>query len=308
MIEKIQRVKLRTVWPHEALDFTKWLEDNFDVLNEALGVNLVSVEREQSAGTFSVDLVGEDGAGRTVIIENQLEKSDHDHLGKVITYLTSLEAKSAIWIVAEPRPEHIKAISWLNESSAASFYLVKLEAIKIGDSPPAPLLTLITGPSAEAIKAGEKKKELSVRDLERTKFWTGLLDKAKQKSRLHANLSPTIYNWTGTSAGLPSGLWFNYSIRKHDGQVELYIDSDQDDGERNTSIFNKFMQKKNDIEEAFGEPLEWQALESRRACRIRLVIEGGGWRDENCWSEVQDRMVDAMTRLEKAFAPHFKNL
>ena len=92
---------------------------------------------------------------------NQLERSNHDHLGKLITYLTAIGAKVAIWIVADPRPEHVSAISWLNESSSASFYLLKVEAIKIGDSEPAPLLTLIVGPSEEARELGETKKGIS---------------------------------------------------------------------------------------------------------------------------------------------------
>ena len=162
-IGKIQRVGLRKVWKHEARDFTTWIEENVDVINDSLDLNLVSLDREQSAGKVSVDLVGEDKAGNVVVIENQLERSDHDHLGKIITYLTALEAKTAIWIVSDPRPEHVKAIAWLNESSSESFYLVKVEAIKIGDSPWAPLLTLITGPSEEAIKMGQTKKEVAER-------------------------------------------------------------------------------------------------------------------------------------------------
>ena len=146
-IGSLQRVALREVWPHEALDFTPWLEENIDVLNNAIDLSLSIVEREQAAGDFSVDLVAEDESGNPIIIENQLERSNHDHLGKLITYLTAIGAKAAIWIVADPRPEHIGAISWLNESSSAAFYLIKVEAVRIGDSPPAPLLTLIVGSS-----------------------------------------------------------------------------------------------------------------------------------------------------------------
>ena len=131
MVQKIQRIPLRKAFPHEARDFTRWLEENIDVLNDCLDITLTNAEREQSAGDFSVDLVAEDESGGKVIIENQLEKSNHDHLGKVITYLVAMEAKAAIWIVADPRPEHISAITWLNESSSADFYLLKLEAIQI---------------------------------------------------------------------------------------------------------------------------------------------------------------------------------
>ena len=120
-----------------------------DVLTEALGFAPQNPEREQAAGTFSVDLVAEDAEGNVVVIENQLEKSDHDHLGKLVTYAAALNARAAIWIVSDPRPEHVQAISWLNNSGLANFFLLKVEAIQIGESPPAPLLTLITGPSEE---------------------------------------------------------------------------------------------------------------------------------------------------------------
>ena len=133
MIGKIARVPLREVWKHEALDFTRWLEENIDVLNEVLDLSLTAAEREQPAGDFNVDLVAEDEAGDPVVIESQLGKSDHGHLGKVLTYLAAVGAKRAIWIVADPRPEHVGAISWLNESSSGFFYLLKVEAIKIGE-------------------------------------------------------------------------------------------------------------------------------------------------------------------------------
>lgn len=307
MIEKISRIPLRQVWKHEALDFTVWLEENIDVLNGALGLELVNVEREQSAGAFSVDLVAEEN-GRIAIIENQLEKSNHDHLGKVITYLTMMDASIGIWIVAEPRPEHVKAIAWLNESSSASFYLVKVEAIKIGESAPAPLLTLITGPSEEVAQAGKAKKELAERNIARKKYWASLLELSKQKTKLHSNISPGIYNWIGSPAGLPSGLWLNYAIRKHDAQVELYIDQDKDTGEGNLVIFNKLLEKKEIIEKEFGEPLEWEGLEGKRACRIKKVISIAGWMDEEKWPESQEAMVAAMIKLDKSIRPQLKSI
>ncbi len=209
MIEKIERVKLRDIWKHEAYDFTTWLNENIDVISGAIDLPLTNPEKEQNAGTFSVDIVAEDEAGNPVIIENQLEKSDHDHLGKLITYLTSFGAKNAIWIVSEPRQEHVQAISWLNESSSANFYLVKVEAIKIGKSNPAPLLTLVVGPSEEARKVGDKKKEMAERHVFRKKFWELLLLKAKQLTSLHASITPQSSSWVGASAG-KSGMAYNY--------------------------------------------------------------------------------------------------
>lgn len=307
MIGKIQRVGIREVWKHEAYDFTKWLQDNIEVLNDVLDLSLSNAEREQSAGDFNADLVAEDNSGNAVIIENQLGKSDHEHLGKLITYLTAIGAKAAIWIVANPRPEHVNAISWLNESSTASFYLIKLEAVQIESSVPAPLFTLIVGPSAESREAGETKKELAERNSIRRRFWAMLLERARVKTKLHANISPAQYHYIETGAG-KSGLIFSYVIRKHDANVELYIDRGKDSGEENTAIYEKLAASKDAIENAFGEPLLWQQIEGKRACRIAKKIALGGYRDEAKWPEVQDALIDAMIRLEKALRPHIEKL
>jgi len=271
LIGKIERVPLRDVWKHEALDLTTWLQDNIDVLNDALDLNLSNPEREQSAGSFNIDIVAEDDAGNPVIIENQLEKSDHDHLGKLITYLVAMGAKTAIWIVSEPRPEHLASISWLNESASANFYLLKLEAIKIGDSPPAPLLTVIVAPSEEGKEVGKVKKEIAERYLIREKFWSQLLETAKSNLKLHANISPTQHNWLGASAG-KQGLGFNYVLRKNEAQVELYIDRGKEKDEENRKIFDQLRNNKSSIEESFGSNLDWEGLEGKRACRISKKI------------------------------------
>jgi hypothetical protein len=308
MIGKLQRVSLRDVWKHEATDFTKWLQDNIDVLSEVIDLDLSNPESEQSAGAFSVDIVAEDESGNPVIIENQLGKSDHDHLGKILTYLVAMAAKTAIWIVADPRPEHVSTITWLNESSSANFYLLKLEAIRIGDSAHAPLLTLIVGPSDAGKRVGKTKLEIAERYVIRERFWAQLLSLAKQKTKLHSNISPTQQNWLGTSAG-KRGLGFNYVLRKNEGQVELYIDLGKDRDEDNKAIFDKFFNYKDEIEKSFAEPLEWERLEGKRACRIRKRILFGGYRDEEeKWPQIHEAMVDAMIRLEKALRPYINKV
>mgnify|MGYP001360188616 FL=1 len=307
IIGKLKRVPLREVWKHEAKDFTTWLQNNIDVLNEVIDISINSAEREQSAGSFNVDLVAEDVNGNVVVIENQLEKSNHDHLGKIITYLTSVGAKAAIWIVADARPEHVNAINWLNESSSADFYLIKLEAIKIEDSPAAPLFTLIVGPSEEGRVIGATKKELAERYGIRLRFWTGLLNLSKEKTKLHSNISPNKYNWIGTSAG-KRGLGYNYVARKHDTNVELYVDRGENNEQENLEIFHDLLQSKDEIEATFGESLEWQRLENRRACRIVMNIKLGGWKDEDRWPEIHTAMLDNMMRFEKSFRGHIRTL
>ena len=308
MIGSLRRVALREVWPHEALDFTPWLEENIDELNSVIDLSLSIVEREQAAGDFSVDLVAEDEVGNLVVIENQLAQSDHKHLGQVITYLILKEAKAAIWIVADPRPEHVRTISGLNGSTLGSFYLLKLEAVRIEDSPPAPLLTLIVGPSEEIQEAGKEKKESAERHILRRRFWTSLLEQARNKTQLHANISPSQSSYLMTGAG-KRGLRFDYVVQQHTSEIELYIDRGRDADDENEEIFDRLEQSKAEIEEAFGEPLEWQRLESKRACRINKRFSLGGYRDdEEEWSEIQDAMIDGMIRLETAFRPHIDKL
>lgn len=150
---------LRKVWSNEARDFTTCLEKNIGVLNDATGLSLSNVRREQAAGDFSVDLVAEDESGNLVVIENQLEQSDHKHLGQLIIYLTEKDAKAAIWIVKEARPEHIKAIGWLNESPSASFYLIKIkEPDSIRNASSEPSLTVIVDPNGVRRETDEKKE------------------------------------------------------------------------------------------------------------------------------------------------------
>lgn len=306
-IGRLERVGLRELWPNEAYDFTTWLAENLESLGEAVGIELVLVEQEAAAGPFSADIVAEDGNGDTVVIENQLERTDHDHLGKLITYLSNLDAKTAIWVTPEPRQEHEKAIHWLNEMLPAdtAFYLVKLEAYRIADSPAAPLFTVVAGPSAEARQVGTQKKELAERHILRQQFWTRLLELARQRTLLHGRISPSKENWVSAGAG-KSGLSFNYAVRMSDTQVELYID--RGDVEENKRIFDALHARREEIDAKFGAPLEWQRLEGRRACRVRHVLPSGGLRDQDAWPEIQERMVDAMVRLEGALSPEIRRL
>jgi hypothetical protein len=306
-IGKLERVPLREVWKHEALNFTQWLQDNIDVLNSAIDLTLVNVDREQAAGSFSIDLVAEDEGGGTVIIENQLEKSNHDHLGKLITYLTALGAKAAVWIVSDPRPEHVAALTWLNESSSAAFYMVKVEAVRIGQSPAAALFTLIVGPSDEAKEVGITKKEIADRYGIRKRWWSQLIERSAKVSKLHAHITPGEYSWIGTTSGV-RGLGLNYTVFQNESGAELYIDRGKDATAENKKIFDQLFSHKDEIEKGFGGPLSWQRLEDRRACRIQFLQHGGYRSADEQWPEIQERVIRAMNKLEAALRSHLKKL
>ncbi len=306
-IGKFEPVPIREVWKHEERSFSAWLEENLDVLSEAIGVPLSDPKRELLAGDFQCDLVAEDGNGDRVIIENQLEPTNHDHLGKVLTYITNLDAKAAIWISTSPRPEHIRAIQWLNEITPdnIAFYLVRLAAYRIsGHEDAAPLFTVIVGPSAPGKSFGKEKKELAERHILRRKFWEQLLERAKQKGvLLHAQRSPTKDSWISAGAGVQAGVSFTYVAWMTDETaVELYIDTGSKD--ENKRIFDALFAKKQEIEKSFGSLLSWERLDDRRASRVRYVIQEGGLNDQSKWQNMQDAMISAMDRLSKALNPY----
>ncbi len=163
-IGKLEKVDLREIWKNEARDFTTWLYENISGLSDAVNLTLQAPEKEKQVegSRFCIDILAETDEGEGVIIENQLEQTDHKHLGQIITYITNMECSHAIWIVKEPRQEHINAINWLNEVSDKNFYLVKLEAFKIGDSEPAPFFSVICSPEEDIKELGKDKKEILI--------------------------------------------------------------------------------------------------------------------------------------------------
>lgn len=251
-----------------------------------------------------LDIFAEGPNGDTAVIENQLEKTDHDHLGKLITYLSNLGAKTAIWITSDARPEHVTAINWLNEISPVdtAFFLVMVEAYSIGDSEPAPLFTAVCAPSEEAKQIGEQKQHLAERHLRRLEFWSQLLEKAKTKTNLHSNVSPSKDNWSAAGAG-KSGIGWSYVITMDKGSVELFIDRGPDKKEETDKIFGKIHTDRERIEKEFGEPLIWDKVEGRRVCKIKSICQLGGLKDTELWDNIQKDLIDKMTRLEKTLRP-----
>jgi len=306
-ISRMKPVDLHKLWPHESTKFTPWLAENLDLLGEKLGMNLTLVKTEASAGTLSADILAEDDEGNRVIIENQLGRTDHDHLGKLIAYMANLEAKVAVWITGDPRPEHETAVHWLNEILPVdtAFYLMKLEAYCIGESPPAPLLTIVAGPSPEAKQIGEQQKEWAESHRLRFEFWKQLLERARKKTPLHANVSPSKDSFVSAGAG-KTGFSWNYTILRKKAKVELYLDTGET--EKNKRIFDQLFAQKEQIEEAFGEPLRWERRDDRQSCSIVKWLDCGGLQDQEEWPAIQDKMIDAMVRLEKALKPHLNAL
>jgi len=299
-IGDLQRLSARDVFEHEAHDFTTWLEENIDSLGEVIGVDLATAEREKSAGNFSADLLAEDEDGRRVIVENQLGQTDHKHLGQVLTYLTVLDAEIAIWVTADARPEHVSAVSWLNENAAgADFYLVKVEGVRVDDSRPAPLFTRIVGPSHETRAAEQAKKEWDERDRIRYQFFAHLLERSNEHTNRFDSISPMARSNIVASAG--NGLSFKYGVSRRESQAYLFIDF-RESQSINDAAYAVFEKNRDEIESRVDFDLVWVQDENRRRL-IRHTVEGG-YEDEGQWDEIHKELARAMAQLEAAVEPH----
>lgn len=308
-ISRLEVVPVRTAFPKESHHFTTWLESHVDALADRLGLDLTVVQKEKPVGDFSLDLLCEDADGHRVIIENQLERTDHDHLGKVLTYLVNLDAKAAIWVTTESRPEHQKVIDWLNESTGddLAFYLVKVEAVRIGQSPYAPLFTPLAEPDHQAKEIGKTKKELAGREQDCYEFWKSLLLRSRDKTPLFSNITPSHRGWISTQSG-KAGIGLLYSIARNWGTVDLYIDHDKDSGAGNKATFDALYSQKDAIENEVGAPLTWERLDHRRACRVDVTLETGGLATPDKWPVLQDEMINIMIRLDKVMRPRLAKL
>lgn len=308
MVGRLEYVPLREIWKHEAYDFTTWLFENCDVLNEQLGLTISPIEKEKSVGPFNVDILGEDSAGRAVIIENQLTRTDHDHLGKLLTYMSNLDAKVAIWVSTDPRPEHVTAINFLNENvpQDTQFYLLRLQTFRIGESKPAPLFTIEAGPSEERTAGGEVKKEFAERDKRRYEFFEQLLSKANMATNIFNSVSPVGYqNWVNAGAG-KAGIMWTFVAMKKTARTEFILCHPKFD--INKARYEKLLTQKENIEQQFGEPINWDFNDSRKQQYIRTTCPIGGLDNEEQWADIQNDLINRLVRLEKAIGPYINSL
>lgn len=299
-IGSIQSVPLREVWPHEAHDFTRWLQHNLHELNRVTGLELISAEREQFTANFRVDLVAEDSSGRRAIIENQLERGNHDHLGKLLTYALNLDAKIAIWIVTHATEDHQRAVMRLNEEiSTVDFYLIQLAAIRINDSPPAPIFTKLVSPTPEARQIGKYKREQNDTDQRRQQFWEALLARADQTKPPFANVSPTHAPWLGLHPSWPANLGCSLNLQGNRAYIKVAFPKTES---QLSDILTKLETWKVEIETAIGHPiLIHDGDDSRRSFRLDVLINDslGLDSDVDVWPTLHQQFIVVATRLNE---------
>lgn len=268
----LERLDPRKVWNGEAKEFTPWLRDNISILSEAVGLDLEVIESEGAVGDFKVDIVAKDlGSGRTVVIENILGPTDHEHLGKLLTYAAGRNARAAILIAIDFRDEHANTLEWLNEISKGDplFFGVKVEVLRIENSPPAPDFQVVVEPKEWN---ADVTPDLSPKQKAYQEFFTSLVQKVRERRPGFTSATKGLpQNWFSFPAGR-AGFSYSVSFAKQSRmRVELYIDVG--DAPKNKSAFDRLRSQREAIENEIGRKLEWERLEERRACRIAAYFE-----------------------------------
>lgn len=303
-LSRLEKVHLREYWAHEALDFTDWLskQENLDFLSDEIGIEITLVEKEASVGRFNVDILAEESnTARKVIIENQLEKTNHDHLGKIITYASGLEANIIIWIVKEALEEHQQAISWLNENTDndLSFFLIQIELWQIDDSNYAPKLNVIQKPN-DWYK--EVKKTIEAANLTETKklqldFWSSLRDYANENNYNVNFRKPNPQHWYDISFGSSDAhITLTVNTQKDEMACEIYIPDSKE-------TYNRYLENKEDIEKNIGDKLEWYELPDKKASRIKLT-KPYSIQDKENWEEAFNWFIDKVRLFKVEFSKY----
>ena len=301
-IGKLKEVELRNLWKHEQYDFSEWLSqnENIELLNDILGLTLTDMSKEVYVGSYRCDLVAVDeSSGIKVIIENQLESSNHEHLGKIITYASGLDAQVVVWIVKNAKEEHRSAREGLNNNtnSDINFFLIELHAYKIGDSLPAPYFEIIEKPNdfIKNNKVNGNKNELNKSQSERLIFWNRfneiLIDKGKPFNVRKA----TTDHWYDVAIGSSSSHISIELINKEKHvRIGLYMVDDKE-------YFDKLFANKDTIETQLGIKLEWQRECSGNVSRVKYKLPGLDYDNHSNYDELINKSIDIAANMQKVF-------
>lgn len=301
-IGKLEEVDIRELWKHEQYDFSEWLskKENIENLNEILGLTLVDISKETYVGSYRCDLFAKDETtGIKVIIENQLEMSNHDHLGKIITYASGLDAKVVVWIVKEAREEHRSAIEWLNNNtnSNINFFLIEIHAYKIGNSDNAPMFQVIEQPNdfIKNNKSINSNDTMNKSQSQRLEFWNQFNNVLIERGKPFNVRKATTDHWYNVAIGT-SDAHIDITLVNKDSVigVELYITD-------NKELFDKLYQRKDEIENDLGFKLDWRRLNNSKASRIVTFIKGLNFDDHSNYNELINKTIDLAVLMRDTF-------
>lgn len=313
-LSTIRRVELRNVWPNEATDFTPWLAENIGELGAALGLELGLRQREADVGGYSLDILAHDlNRDRPVVVENQLGSTDHDHLGKLLTYAAGFDANVVVWLTREFRDEHRQALDWLNQRTGEDtlFFGVVVELWSIDESRPAPHFNLVAAPNdwrKESVNkvVGRKQGSPSEKGERYRDFFQELIDALREKHGFTSAKVAQDKSWYAFASGFSQ---FKYSANftgQQNARVEVYIDSG--DAEENRDLFNRLAENKAVIETDLDQVLDWQPLEGKRACRVAVTRPGTIDDSDEVLEQIHDWMIENLLAFKRVFDGHLRDL
>jgi len=311
---RLRRVNLRDIWKTEDRDFTPWLakEENLLVLAETLHLELELEAEEKPVGPFRADILCKDTAdGSWVLIENQLERTDHTHLGQLLTYAAGLEAVTIVWIANRFTEEHRAALDWLNEATEENirFFGLEVEVWRIGDSPAAPKFNVVSKPNEWSRAVGSAAKRIASGTLSETKegyrdFWSALFERMDRQGSAIKTRTPLPDSWMPLAIGRSNfHLIITASSRERYIGAGLYIQSDPD-----SSYIRELMEQREAIESEVGEPLKWQMMEQYKGSRVDIWMTDIDPLDRSRWSEYTAWMHEKLEKLYPAFKQRVRAL
>ena len=310
-LSRLERVPLREAWKHEAGDFTPWLAepDNLEALAAALGLSeLELVATEHWVGDFKLDILCTDG-DQQVVIENQLDETDHKHLGQILAYAAGIGAHKVIWVAESFRPEHTSALQFLNDHTTdeLSFFGVQIELWRIGDSPLAPKFEVVVKPN-DWVKTGREQAR-AASDASPTKqlqqrFWVALIDKLAISAPNIRPQKPRPQHWLNNSIGRAG---FSLLITANTRDERLGVGLWMTGGEAK-SRFANLLAMRSAIEQPLGFELDWQELPDSKACRIATYYKNASIEDESRWDEYFDWLTHRLVKMDQVLRPIVKNL
>lgn len=301
-IGKLERIDdLRTIWKHEAHDFSVWLaeEENLALLGETVGLDISLIKLEEKVGGFSADIYAEEeNTGKKIIIENQLEDSNHDHLGKIITYASGTDASYVIWVVKRARDEHRRAIEWLNEHTTedVNFFLLEIELWKIGHSEPAPKFNVVERPNNWAKEEKKSASQITESNQKSLDFWTSFNDYAAQNKAFTQAFSlrkPSPQHWYDLSIGYSNMyISMNLQFKKNTVDIGIYIPDDMNQ-------YQKFYEHKDAVEEKLGKQVIWRT--ATKASRFLIKYDAPLDKEEH-WNSIFDWLMDMAHKVKATVA------
>ena len=309
---KLSRVELRSMWKHEAQNFTQWLarQENLEILGEEIGVDIKLIQPEAKVGSFSLDILAEEtNTGNKIIIENQLETTDHTHLGQLITYASGVNAQMIIWIVNDAREEHQRAVEWLNEHTDdnLNFFLVRMELWKIDNSSPAPKFHVLEQPNewAKAVRSTTSTGELTETKVKQLEFWNQFKEYIKSSGSKLRVQKASPQHWLNISIGTSHAhITLTVNTREEYVGCEVYIDTKSRDPKW---IFNELYKSKEAIEAEIGQPIEWKELMDRKVSRI-LMTRPANLDDEKQWQIYFKWMKEMAEKFHKIFGERINKI